>query len=156
MSLVRNHLPGAVEYFESQGYVFQERKGKWRTTKCINCGKPHFRVNTETGSGVCMTGCGAKGGDVLAFQMALHGQDFVTACKALGAWQDDPKDTAAPRRRPLPFPARDALEVLEVEANLVAIAAGNVAHGVALSGGDRMRLMQAAGRIRQIARGVFG
>ncbi len=37
MSLVRNHLPGAVEFFESQGYKVLERKGKWRTTNCMNC-----------------------------------------------------------------------------------------------------------------------
>ena len=109
-------------------------------------------MNTETGSGVCMSGCGARAGDVVAFQMAAYGQDFITACKALGAWRDDPKDTTAPRRRPMAFPARDALEVLAEESNIVAVAAGNVAHGVALTGADLERLMQAAGRIRVIAR----
>jgi hypothetical protein len=36
------------------------------------------------------------------------------------------------------------------EANLIAIAAGNVAQGVALSDTDRSRLMQAAGRVQRI------
>ena len=40
------------------------------------------------------------------------------------------------------------------EATIAAVAAGNVAHGVVLSSGDRERLMQAAGRIRAIAREV--
>ncbi len=101
-----------------------------------------------------MSGCGARGGDVVDMQMAIHGQDFVTACKALGAWQDDPKDAGTPRRRPLPLPARDALEVLVEESQFAAVIAGNVAHGVSITSADRMRAMQCAGRIRTIARYV--
>lgn len=154
MSLIRNHLPSPIDNAAAQGYPVRERSGKWRTCTCFNCGHSRMRVNSETGAFACMSGCGARGGDVVAMQMAIHGQDFVTACKALGAWQDDPKDTTAPRRRPLPFPARDALEVLVEEANFCAVIAGNVAHGVAITADDRMRTMQCAGRIRTIARHV--
>lgn len=154
MTFVRDHLPDPLTYYEGQGLTFQERKGKWRTTGCAFHGGNRMRINTQTGAFVCMSGCGAKGGDLLAYQMAAQGQDFVTAAKALGAWQDDPSDTRAQHRRPLPFPARDALEVLTEEANLVAVAAGNVAHGVPMSAADKERLMQAAGRIRVIAREV--
>ena len=109
MSLIRNHLPSPIEYVASQGYPVRERGGKWRTCVCFNCGHSRMRVNGETGAFVCMSGCGARGGDVVAMQMAIHGQDFVTACKALGAWQDDPKDDKTPRRRPLPPDERRAL-----------------------------------------------
>ena len=154
MSLIRNHLQSPIEYVASQGYPVRERGGKWRTCVCFNCGHSRMRVNGETGAFVCMSGCGARGGDVVAMQMAIHGQDFVTACKALGAWQDDPKDNKTPRRRPLPFPARDALEVLVEEAQFAAVIAGNVAHGVEISGDERLRAMQCAGRIRTVARYV--
>jgi hypothetical protein len=82
--------------------------------------------------------------------MQVTGQDFVAAAKALGAWQDDPQDVNAPKRKPLPFPARDALEILAAEANLVAVAAGNVANGVTLTAEDLHRVMKAAGRIQVI------
>ena len=83
--------------------------------------------------------------------MKLHDQPFVQAAKALGAWQDDPRDESQPKRKPIPLPARDALEILATEALLVAVAAGNIAHGVKLSAEDRARVMQAAGRIKVIA-----
>ena len=44
----------------------------------------------------------------------------------------------------------NALAVLAVEANLVAVAAANVGHGVALSQVDLHRLLQAAGRVQRI------
>lgn len=154
MTFIRDHMPDPVTYYEGQGLTFQERKGKWRTTGCAFHGGTRMRVNTHTGAFVCMSGCGARGGDVVAYQMAAHGQDFVMAAKALGAWQDDPKDVQVQHRRRLPFPARDALEVLAEESNLVAVAAGNVAHGVELRAADLERLMQAAGRIRVIVREV--
>jgi hypothetical protein len=151
MGLLRDHLPEPASYFESQGLVLQPG-AKWRTTRCdFHDGSDSMRVNVQTGAWVCMAGCGAKGGDVLAYQMQRHDQPFIQAAKALGAWQDDPRDETQPRRKPLPFPARDALEVLADEAMLVAVAAGNVAHGVVLSAVDRARLMQAAGRINVIA-----
>ncbi len=156
MTFLRDQLPDPVTYFQGQGLVL-ERGGKWRTTRCeFHDGSDSMRVNLESGAWVCMAGCGARGGDVLAYQMGAHGQDFVAAARALGCWQDDPKDATQPRRRPLPFPARDALEVLAEESNLVAIAAGNVAHGVTLTEIDLQRLMLAAGRIQGIASEVLG
>ena len=107
-----------------------------------------MRINTHTGAFVCMAGCGAKGGDVLAYEMADTGTDFVTAAKAIGAWVDD--GMPAPSR-PTAIPPRDALQILATEANLVAVAAGNVAHGVKLTQIDLDRVMQAASRITFIA-----
>ena len=43
-----------------------------------------------------------------------------------------------------------ALEVLAFEANLVAIAAGNLALGVILTDADRARVMTATGRINRV------
>lgn len=151
MTLLRDNLPDPQGYFESQGLELQ-RGGKWRTTRCeFHGGSDSMRVNLSTGSWVCMAGCGAKGGDVLAYQMAAHGQSFVDASKALGAWQEDPRSSDALKLRPLPFPARDGLEVLRSEAMLAAVAAANVAKGVELSADDRARLMEAAGRIQFVA-----
>lgn len=150
MSFDRSLLPDPLTYYDGQGLTFRERRGKWRTTSCLNCGSSDaMRVNTDSGSFVCMTGCGARGGDVLAYHQAAHGLGFVEAAKALGAWIEDGKDVQ--RTRPTPLPARDALAVLAAEANLVAVAAANVARGMVLSDIDLARLLTAAGRITKIA-----
>jgi hypothetical protein len=79
--------------------------------------------------------------------MASTGAEFVEAAKAVGAWIDDGKTAPA---KPTPLSPRQALEVLAVESNLVAVAAGNVAHGVVLSQLDLSRVMQAASRIARL------
>jgi hypothetical protein len=151
---VRDRLPEPSSYFESEGLVLQGR-GKWRTAQCdFHGGSDSMRVNLESGAWVCMAGCGAKGGDVVAYHQASHGVGFVDAAKALGAWEDDGKQ--AHRTRPTQFPARDALEVLKFEAMLVAVAAGNVAQGVELTDEDLERLSVSAARVQFIADGVLG
>lgn len=148
MSFDRERLPEPRGYFEGQGLKLSKR-GKWRTTECrFHDGSDSMRINTATGAWVCMS-CGAKGGDVLAYEMAANGVDFVTAAKALGAWVEDGKPEA--RRKPAPLPPRAALEVLSFEVMLTAVAAGNLAQGLALTAKDRARLMTAAGRIAKIA-----
>ena len=109
-----------------------------------------MRINTETGAFACMAGCGARGGDVLAFHMATTGDEFIEAAKALGCWVDDGRP--ATQHKPTALSPRQALELLTGEAMLVAIAAGNVAHGVVLSEADRRRVLQSAGRIENIVR----
>lgn len=148
MSFDRSLLPEPLGYYEGQGLHFKERRGKWRTASCFNCSSSDgMRINTENGSFVCMTQCGARGGDLLAYHMAHHSLSFIAAAKELGAWIDDGKPAPA---RPAPLPARDALAVLGVESNLVAVAAANLAQGVALSQVDLARLLQAAGRIQKV------
>lgn len=146
MGLDRTLLPEPLNYYEdTAGLTFRERRGKWRTTSCaFHGGSDSMRINTASGAFACMAGCGARGGDVLAYQMAVTGEDFIAAAKALGAWVDDGRPAPT---RPTPLPARDALQILAAEANLVAVAAGNVAHGVALTQVDFDRLLQAAARI---------
>lgn len=146
MSFDRERLPEPRSYFESALKLVG--RGKWLTTSCaFHGGSDSMRINTVTGAWVCMS-CGAKGGDVLAYEMALHGTDFVTSAKALGAWVDDGKPEI--RKRPTPLPPRSALEVLGFEATLTAVAAGNIAKGLALSDQDRERLMTAANRINKL------
>lgn len=152
MSFNREHLPDPIAYFEGQGLKLSSR-GKWRTAECtFHGGRDSMRINTASGAFVCMAGCGARGGDVLAYHMAVNGLEFVAAAKALGAWTDDGKP-AAPRQRPTPLSPRHALEVLAVECNLVAVAAANLAHGVALTATDLQRLLAAAGRIIKVTEG---
>ena len=148
MGFERDRLPDAESYYQSHGLKL-DGKGKWRTTECrFHGGSDSMRINAHTGAFVCMAGCGAKGGDVLAYEMADTGTDFVTAAKALGAWVDDGRPAPS---RPTAIPPRDALQILATEANLVAVAAGNVAHGVKLTQIDLDRVMQAASRITFIA-----
>ena len=153
MSFDRTRLPDPVGYYEAQGLRFREHRGKWRTTECrFHGGSDSLRVNVQTGAFVCMAGCGARGGDVLAYEMASAGTDFPTAARALSAWVDDDKP---PPKKPSPFTARDALEVLRAEAVLVAVASGNLAQGILLSDSDRKRLLIATARVQTIAEVVL-
>ncbi len=147
MSFERDRLPEPQSYFEAQGLKLSRGK-KWVTTGCaFHQGSDSMRINLHSGAWVCMA-CGAKGGDVLAYHMAAYGLEFIAAAKDLNAWVDDGRPAPT---NPAPFTPRQALEVLLTEVNLIAIAAGNVAQGVALSDDDRTRLMQAAGRVLRIA-----
>lgn len=149
MSFDKSRVPDPETYFESRGLVLKgPRSAQWRTTACeFHGGSDSMRANVATGGWVCMA-CGAKGGDVLAYHMQLTGQEFVDAAKALGAWVEDGKP--APRKKHAPLPPRAALEVMDVEATLVAIAAGNISQGVALTDADRARLQTAANRINRL------
>ncbi len=149
MAFDRNHLPDPVTYFENQGLILKgPRSAKWKTTACqFHGGSDSMRIKIQDGGWCCMS-CDAKGGDVLAYHMQLHGIEFVEAAKILGAWVDDGK----PQRpqKPTPLSPRAALEVVGFECTLVAVAAGNIAQGVILKDADRARVMTAAGRINRI------
>jgi CHC2 zinc finger len=145
---IKDNLPEPLSYFESEGLLLKSR-GKWRTAECAFHGSSDsMRINTANGAWVCMAGCGARGGDVLAYHMAAHGMDFITAAKALGAWQEDGKPSKP--HRPRPLPAIEAIRVLAFESTLTAVAAGNIANGVILTDNDRARLQVAAQRITKI------
>ena len=149
MPFDRRNLPDAVSYYESEGLKLTGR-GKWRTTECkFHGGSDSMRINTDSGAFACMAGCGARGGDVLAYHMAQHGLEFVEAAKALGAWVDDGRP-ATHQHKPTPLTPRQALEVLSAECNLVAIAAGNMAQGVHLTIAERQRLLTASNRITRL------
>ena len=149
MTFDRNLLPDPTAYFEEQGLKLTgPRKAKWKTTQCrFHDGSDSMRVNTSTGAWVCMS-CGVKGGDVLAYEIAATGADFVDAAKAIGAWVDDGKPHTP--QKPTPLSPRAALSAMALECTLAAIAAGNIAKGVLLTDADRSRLMTAAGRINRM------
>ena len=149
MTFDRNLQPDPTAYFEEQGLKLTgPRKAKWKTTECrFHDGSDSMRVNTSTGAWVCMS-CGVKGGDVLAYEIASTGREFVEAAKAIGAWVDDGKPHKP--QKPTPLSPRAALSALAFEATLTAVAAGNVAKGVLLTDADRSRLMQAASRITRM------
>ena len=148
MSFDRAQLPEPQAYFEGEGLKLSAR-GKWRTSACIfHGGSDSMRINMATGAWVCMS-CGAKGGDVLSYHMQVHVQEFIEAAKALGAWVEDGRP--ATHQKPAPLPPRAALEVLCFEATLTAVAAGNLANGVALTDTDRTRLVAAANRIARLS-----
>ena len=150
MSFDRTLLPEPTTYFENHGQKLTgPRSAKWKTTACnFHGGSDSMRVNTASGAFVCMA-CGAKGGDVLAYEMQSTGADFVKVAKELGAWIDDGKPQT--QQKPTPLAPRAALSVLQFEATLAAVAAGNLAHGITLTDLDRARLLKAAGRINLIA-----
>lgn len=149
MSFDRTRLPDPLTYYESQGLTLS-KGSKWITTSCqFHGGSDSMRINLESGSFVCMAGCGASGGDVLGYHRALHQDDFVSACKSLGCWIEDGKQTAKPPR-PTPLPARDALEILAFESLLVAGTASSMGNGYQLTENDKQRLFIASGRIQQI------
>jgi CHC2 zinc finger len=153
MAFDRNLLPDPTGYFEARGLKLTgPRLAKWKTTACqFHGGSDSMRVNTEIGCWCCMS-CGAKGGDVLSYEMTATGSEFVEAAKAIGAWVDDGLQRT--HQKPTPLGPRAALNALAIEATLTAIAAGNIAKGVLLTDADRSRLMTAAGRINALA-GAF-
>lgn len=99
-------------------------------------------------------------GSVLVFCFAGCGAAEIVA--AMGLTLVDlypPRDTKAnePQRPPRLLTAGQALDLLREESLLLAVAAGNLAHGVVLSQFDLDRLVKTAGRIawlRQEAMGV--
>jgi CHC2 zinc finger len=147
MAFKRELLPDPVSYFEGQDLRLKG-PGNWKTTRCVfHDGSDSMRVNTKTGGWCCMA-CGAKGGDVLSFHMRAYGLEFVSAAKAIGCWFDDGKPVKP--QKPAPLPPRQALQVIGFEATLTAIAAGNVARGVALTDVDLARVMAACNRITRL------
>ena len=143
MSFDRLLLPDPLSYYESEGLRLVGG-GKWRTTSCtFHGGSDSMRVNLDTGFFQCMA-CDEKG-DLVAYHMAAHGLEFVEAAKDLGAWGESA--TPAPQHKPTPLSPRAALQLVGVEAMVVAVIVSGVASGKPLSESDRVRLMQGIGRI---------
>ncbi|MES2101675.1 MAG: DNA primase [Pseudomonadota bacterium] len=91
-------------------------------------------------------------------RILLHcfgGCDVQDVIAAIGLEVSDlfpPTDRAfEPVRRPRLLPAGQALEILDFEAQLIALCAANIANGVELTDADRDRCRVAAGRIGAIA-----
>jgi hypothetical protein len=84
----RAKLPSPESFWASHSIKLKSKKG-WIMAKCAFHDDHHasLGINTETGDFFCHA-CGAKGGDVLSAYQLLNGCDFVTAAKALGAWEE--------------------------------------------------------------------
>lgn len=148
MGFERDRLPDPVSYFENQGLTLRG-PGKWKTTRCnFHDGSDSMRVNTASGAWVCMA-CGAKGGDVLAYEMQATGTEFVRAAQELGAWVDDGRPP--PSTKPAALPPRAALAALAHETSLLFIEAARMTRGYVPTPDDIARMGQAAGTIQLIA-----
>jgi hypothetical protein len=147
----RENLPEPFHYYtDIAGLEFQERKGIWRTTDCLHCGHSRLRINTETGGFVCMSGCGAKGGDVLAYHRAAHGMGFVEAATALGAYIEDGKPYTGPTR-PAAVPARDLLQCVSQDLMQCAMVLSDALSGKLIYETDFETYRAAASRVIYIA-----
>jgi DNA primase len=84
--LDRSRLPHPIEYY-ARHFAQLKGRGMWMQARCCfhEDDTPSLSLNTETGRYHCF-GCDARG-DLISFQMRRHGQDFKSACKALGAWR---------------------------------------------------------------------
>lgn len=148
MGFERDRLPDPTAYFEGEGLLLRG-PGKWKTTECrFHGGSDSLRVNTASGAWVCMA-CGAKGGDVLAYEMQATGTEFVQAAKTLGAWVDDGRPP--PTTKPAAMPPRAALAALAHETSLLFIEAARMTRGYVPTPDDIARMGQAAGTIQLIA-----
>ena len=148
MGFERDRLPDPIAYFENQGLTLRG-PGKWKTTRCnFHDGSDSMRVNTTSGSWVCMN-CGVKGGDVLAYEMQATGTEFVRAAQELGAWVDDGRPP--PTTKPAALPPRAALAALAHETSLLFIEAARMTRGYVPTPDDIARMGQAAGTIQLIA-----
>ena len=150
MSYDRNQLPDPANFFESESLVLKgPSSSTWKTTKCdFHGGSDSMRVNVKTGAFRCMN-CGESGGDVLSYVMKKHGLEFVAAVKAIGAWVNDGKPQQ--KFKPTTLSPRAALQVLNREATITVVAAGNLAIGMKLSEIDLQRLVVCAHRIGRIS-----
>jgi len=151
MSYDRNQLPDPANFFESESLVLKgPSSSTWKTTKCdFHGGSDSMRVNVKTGAFRCMN-CGESGGDVLSYLMKKHGLEFVSAAKSIGAWVNDGKPQQ--QFKPTTLSPRAALQVLNREATITAVAAGNLAKGMTLSEIDFKRLFVCVHRIGRISK----
>lgn len=161
-SVNRSLLPDPVDYYTNVARVHLSAKGKWRTCRCFNCDRNAMRVETVSGGFVCMAACGAKGGDVLSYHMALNGLSFVDAAKDLGVYADDGKPCIGPVRPAQPTGRallqlaaddlyRCASVLSTVRAVLLEYPGLKVAMEGRLTGSDIDDYMQAAGRVIYLA-----
>jgi hypothetical protein len=88
-SFRRDRLPHPAEYYRKHLDKLHVR-GDWADARCPlhQDNNPSLSVNLDHGGYLCR-GCGAKGGDMLAFHMRFKNMDFVSAARDLNAWEVD-------------------------------------------------------------------
>lgn len=122
--------------------VRQRQPGQW-AARCPahNDKSPSLSIRESTDGGVllhCFAACDVTA-VVAALGMQMH-ELFPPRDKPAGA----------PKKIANLLTAGQALELLANESMLVAVAAGNVGHGVKLTATDKDRLLLAAGRINVV------
>ena len=119
--------------------VRQRQPGQWSACCPAHADKGPSLSVRETPEGAvllyCFAGCSV--GAVVA-ALGLDMSDLFPPRHVTGN---------EPKRTPRLLTAGQALELLDREAHLVAVAAANVLHGVVLNQNDLTRITQAAGRI---------
>jgi hypothetical protein len=111
---IRENLPDPLSYYQGRGLVLLPGK-EWRFTSCdFHGGRKTMRINVKSGAFKCMAECGAKGGDVIAYEMAIKGCSFVEAAKLLNAYKADGAAYVGPTR-PRKIPAGDLISLVRFE-----------------------------------------
>ncbi len=117
----RELLPGGRAFYEPiVGRLSRPNRKGWSMGRCpfhsSKSGKS-LAVNLNTGGFHCF-GCDARGGDVVAFAMKLHGWNFREAAKQLGAWDDSSSFESAYRIEAQSRERRATAERAEAERQL--------------------------------------
>jgi DNA primase len=146
---LRDRLPDPVSYFDSEG-VTLKGPGRWKSGPCgFHGGSDSLRVNVQSGAWRCMN-CGVKGGDVLAYAMQLHGLDFVSAARTLGAYSDDGKPHKGPAQAAT-LTARDAMQLAALEIMVAMLVISDAQRGVIPNADDWQRFTACAARLQLLA-----
>jgi CHC2 zinc finger len=84
----RNRLPTVADYYQPVFGGLRFNASGWAHVRCVfhEDGHASLSIHRERGAFRCF-GCGARGGDVLAFERRRSGADFKSAARALGAWR---------------------------------------------------------------------
>lgn len=116
---------------------------RWRAA-CPVCG--------ERNRSTLSVGIGDNGAVLLKCWKSGCGPDDIAAALGLELTDLFParEAQAGPMRRRRLLSAQQALDLLHDEAQLIALSAANVGHGVELSDADRARCLTAAGRIAHL------
>lgn len=120
--------------------------------------------DVSEGNGLARAKCPVHGGRSRPLAMRLDAEKILVRCHAecstaevlaaIGLELHDlyPEREHDPHRVKNPWPAHELLRSVAYEATVVAVAAAAVNEGRPVSDADRARVMQAAGRIRAVAR----
>ena len=81
-------LPTVANYYQPIFGDVRFNASGWAQVRCIFHQDRHasLSIHCERGAFRCF-GCGAHGGDLLAFEMMRSGANFKSATRALGAWR---------------------------------------------------------------------